>query len=251
MNLEILYKLGLTENEIKVYLSLLELGQSTTGPLIKKTKIPSSKIYQILDSLVGKGIVGYIAHGGVKKFRANRPIVLRHLLDLKEKEVERLKNELEAVLPSLENEFHSEKVNYKVELLEGVRGIKTVYDISLDLLKPGEEMCTIGYPVLASEIFNAYFRDYHKKLAKKKLKAKILYDYDTWFSKKRESRPHADQKYLPKGIVTPAFIHIFQDYVGIMVVTEKQKLSILIKNKEVAESYFQYFKLLWRLGKAP
>jgi sugar-specific transcriptional regulator TrmB len=249
MAFEILKKLGLNNSEIKIYLSLLELGQTTTGPLVKKTRVPSSKIYSLLDGLVEKGLVTYIAHGGVKKFRASRPSVMRHLLDLKEKELDGLKSELEICLPSLEREFDAEKSDYQVELLEGIRGIKTVYDLAIDLLKPGEEMCTIGYPLLASEIFNAYFKEYHKKMVKRRLKARILYDYATWFAKTRESRPHAEQRFLPKGVATPAFIHIFGDYVGIMVVTEKQKLSILIKNKEVAESYLQYFDLLWKLGR--
>lgn len=83
-------------------------------------------------------------------------------------------------------------------------------------------------------------------MLKRGLQAKILYDYDSWFAKKREARPHAEQRYLPKKIHTPAFIHIFRDYVGIMVVTEEQKICIVIKNKEVADSYKQYFELLWR-----
>jgi sugar-specific transcriptional regulator TrmB len=249
MDLEILRNLGLSGNEIKVYLTLLQTGQTTTGPLVKKTGIPSSKIYHVLDGLTEKGLVGYLVHGGMKKFRPNRPIVLRHLLDIRENELGALKKELESALPYLEKEFHAEKSDYKVELLEGTRGIKTVYDIALGLMESGEEMYTIGYPLLASEIFNAYFREYHDRIAKKGLRAKILYDYDTWFSKKREPRPHADQRYLPKNVRTPAFIHIFRDYVGIMVVTGGQKLSILIKNKEVADSYLQYFLLLWKLGK--
>lgn len=251
MDLEILRKLGLNDNEIKTYLALLEIGQTTTGPLVKKTSIPSSKIYQILDSLVEKGLVGYLAHGGVKKFRASRPIVLRHLLDLKEQELTELKTELETSLPSLESEFSAEKTNYNVELLEGLCGIKNIYDISLEQAEKGEEMYTIGYPILASQLLNAYFSEFHKKLAKKKIRTRILYDYDTWFGKKREPRPYAQQRYLPKDIKTPAFIHIFRDHIGIMVVTEKQKLSILIKNKEVAESYVHYFNLLWKSGKEP
>lgn len=249
MDLEILRKLGLNESEIKVYLALLEIGQTTTGPLVKKTGIPSSKIYHILSSLIENGLVGYLMHGGVKLFRPNRPLALRHLLDLKEREMETAKSELEASLPKLEKMFLSEKREYKVELLEGLRGIKTIYDISYDLATKGDEMYTMGYPMLASELLNAYFQKFHAKMAAKGLKAKILYDYDTWFGKSRESRPHAEQRYLPKGIKTPAFIHIFREHIGIMVVTEEQKFSVFIKNKEVADSYIQYFHLLWKMGK--
>ncbi len=251
MNTEILKKLGLDGNEIRVYLALLEIGQTTTGPLVKKSSIPSSKIYHVLDSLIDKGIVSYIIEGKVKLFRANRPAILRHLLDLREQETEKLKQELENILPSLDHEFLAEKKEYSVELLEGLRGIKTVYEISLDIGQKGDVMYTMGYPILASQFLNAYFKDYHKRLVRRGLRAKILYDYDTWFYKKREPRPHAEQRYLPQGIKTPAFIHVFKEYVGIMVVTEKQKLCILIKNKEIANSYLHYFNLLWKLGKEP
>jgi sugar-specific transcriptional regulator TrmB len=246
---ELLKRLGLSTNEINTYLALMELGQTTTGPLIKKSGVPSSKIYQVLSSLEEKGLVGHLAHGGVKIFRANRPIALRHLMDMREKEVEKLKDELEDELPSLEKEFLREPAKYNVEILEGLRGIKTVYDFSLEYVDNGESMRTIGYPILASKLLNAYFKKYHERISRKGVRPLILYDYDTWFGKKREERPHAKQRYLPKGIRTPGFIHIFRDHIAIMVVTENQKLSILIKNKEISDSYKQYFDLLWKNGK--
>lgn len=249
MVVELLSKLGLSQKEIEVYLALLEIGQTKTGPLVKKTRIPSSKIYHVLGTLIDKGLVGSLQHGGVKLFKANPPMVLRHLVERKENELKALNQKLEDALPSLEQEFLMEKPDYNVEILEGLRGIKSVYDLTLDLTGKGEEMCTIGYPLLASTLLNAYFKEYHKKLAKKRVHARILYDHDTWFGKKRAKRPHAKQKYLPKGIHTPAFVHIFKGHIAIMVVTEKQKLCILIKNKEVSESYQQYFDLLWKTGK--
>ncbi|MDO8553713.1 MAG: helix-turn-helix domain-containing protein, partial [Candidatus Micrarchaeota archaeon] len=91
MNTDTLKKIGLSDSEIRVYISLLELGQTTTGPLVKKTGVPSSKIYHILGSLTDKGLVGHVIHGKVKKFRANRPTALRHLLDKREQETAQIK----------------------------------------------------------------------------------------------------------------------------------------------------------------
>jgi len=48
---ELLTEIGLTERESKVYCALLELGQTTTGPLSKKSQVPNSKIYAVLESL--------------------------------------------------------------------------------------------------------------------------------------------------------------------------------------------------------
>jgi HTH-type transcriptional regulator, sugar sensing transcriptional regulator len=250
MERELLEKLGLNRKEIAVYLALLEIGQSRSGRIVKKSGVPSSKIYGVLGSLAEKGLVGVVHKGGIKEFGANHPSVLRHLLELKERELEGMGAELEHALPALEKEYQSENEEYRVEILEGLRGIKSVYDLSLGLCGKGGEMCTMGYPLLASTLLNAYFRQYHKKLREMGVKARVIYDYDTWFGKEREERPNARQRYLPKGVKTPAFVHIFKGHVGIMVVTQKQKLCILIRNKEVSQSYLQYFNLLWKISKS-
>ncbi len=57
MNTAILEKAGLTKNEIKVYLTLVEKGESTSGPLIRAIGINSSKVYESLERLPKKGLV--------------------------------------------------------------------------------------------------------------------------------------------------------------------------------------------------
>src|SRR6478672_5074742 len=47
--------LGLTGYEIKVYLSLLETGSMTASDVSKKSGVPYSKIYEVLNSLEDKG----------------------------------------------------------------------------------------------------------------------------------------------------------------------------------------------------
>ena len=47
--------LGLTGYEIKVYLSLLEKGSMTASDISKKSGVPYSKIYEVLNSLEDKG----------------------------------------------------------------------------------------------------------------------------------------------------------------------------------------------------
>ena len=57
---DILKSIGLSEREIKVYLALLELGQTTVGPVATKTRIQHPKIYQTLEKLIDKGLVNFI-----------------------------------------------------------------------------------------------------------------------------------------------------------------------------------------------
>jgi len=54
MDISPLKEAGLTEGEIRVYLALLELGLSTSGPILEKSGITKSIIYRILDKLIKK-----------------------------------------------------------------------------------------------------------------------------------------------------------------------------------------------------
>ena len=52
MDETLLEKLGLTKGEIKVYLALNKLGESSIGPIGKESKVSKSKMYDILDKLI-------------------------------------------------------------------------------------------------------------------------------------------------------------------------------------------------------
>ena len=58
-----LKELGLTDNEVAVFLALLETGPATAGPLVPKCRLHRSRIYAALERLVDKGLVSVIRKG--------------------------------------------------------------------------------------------------------------------------------------------------------------------------------------------
>ena len=91
MDIRALENLGLTPGEIKVYLALVKLGQTTSGPLVDESGVSVSKIYNVLDRLAKKGLASHIVKQRVKHFQAADP---NRLLDyLKEKEADLEKQE--------------------------------------------------------------------------------------------------------------------------------------------------------------
>ena len=73
MNEKLLEEIGLTRGEIKVYLTLLKIGETTTGKIISEAKISSGKIYEILDKLIQKGLVSYTIKEKTRYFNAASP----------------------------------------------------------------------------------------------------------------------------------------------------------------------------------
>src|SRR3989344_475286 len=96
-----LQRIGLTDGEIKIYLALLELGSTSTGKLTKKSGISGSKVYEVLDRLMNKGLANFIIKNGVKYFEAARPERLLDHLSEKESEIEKEKAEVQKIIPEL------------------------------------------------------------------------------------------------------------------------------------------------------
>ena len=68
-----LTRIGFTIGEAKVYLALLRLGSTTTGPLATEAGVSSSKVYKILARLEKKGLAGHTIKSKVKHFQAIDP----------------------------------------------------------------------------------------------------------------------------------------------------------------------------------
>ena len=101
MDISILKEAGLTEGEIKVYLALLELGSSTTGPIIEKSRIARSIVYQILNKLEQKGLVSHVTKAKRKHYQAAEPNKILEYIDEREKLLEENRKKVERLLPEL------------------------------------------------------------------------------------------------------------------------------------------------------
>ncbi|RLE37752.1 hypothetical protein DRJ17_05875 [Candidatus Woesearchaeota archaeon] len=249
MDTKNLEKIGLTEGEAKVYLALLNLGSSTIGKIIKEACVSNSKVYDILDRLSKKGLVGVVVVNNRKNFEAKDPSRLRELIELKEKGIQEEKQELEKLIPKLQQIQRYAEQPQEAEILQGTRGIKTFVELILNKLKKGDTFYILGAPREANEMLGAYFQDWHKRRVKKKIHCKILYNQDAkkW-AKIRKKMPFTQVRFLPKEIKTPALIDISMDYVATILFGERP-LCFVIKNKKISNSYISYFELLWKISK--
>src|SRR3989338_7912448 len=87
MDISNLKKIGLTEGELKLYDALLELGESTRTELAKKSGISPSKIYDVANRLLEKGIISSVKKNNVIHFSASDPERIKDFIESKEKEI--------------------------------------------------------------------------------------------------------------------------------------------------------------------
>src|SRR3989338_463264 len=56
---EVLEQVGLSKNETKVYLALLEIGAATAGEIASQAKIHRTNVYDAMERLLEKGLVTF------------------------------------------------------------------------------------------------------------------------------------------------------------------------------------------------
>ena len=241
MDTEILKEIGLNENEIKVYIILLRLGSSKVNEVYDKTKIPRSFIYEVLKSLIDKGLVSYVIKSGIRYYEAAKPLKLKEIL--KEKE-----SKLDSILPELENIKKLVKKKPTVELYEGVEGIKTILE---DILKM--EKGEIMYAYSNEDIFKLltfYFPNFIKRRAKKGIFGRII-EEDT--EKIREDQKRDKSEYREMRITKIKFnstTFIYGDKIALITTSKDEPIGVLIENKEMAETQKKVFHVLWEAAKA-
>src|SRR3989344_7078089 len=173
---KILEEIGFTKGEIKVYLTLLELGSTTTGGIIKKSKVSPSKVYDILEKLIQKGVVNYVIKGKVKYFEAASPKRILEYLQEKEEKIKAQEKELNKVLPQLIQKQKLIESIQEAKVYKGWKGVQTAFNFILEVLKRGENY--IGFVATEKEQqskeVQLFFAKYHKKRYERGLKVSLI-----------------------------------------------------------------------------
>lgn len=243
MDTKVLEDIGLSTAEIKIYLSLLELGSTTAGPLIEKSGLQSSVVYNAIQKLTAKGFLAAVQQGKKHHYSAADPRHITRYIDEK-------KIAFESILPTLLIKQQNAKESPQVVAFEGIKGVRELLETLLDA--SGKEHHTIGSAQESLMLGEAFWVDYHKRRAAKGIKAKLLFNESLQRWAAETKYPNAEVRYTQAGFEPLTETIIRGERIGIIVWTEKP-IGILIKNVVAAKSYDQYFQVLWQqtAGRAP
>ncbi len=248
MEEKILYDLDFTKGEVKVYIALLKLGNSTTGPIINKSKISKSKVYEILDRLIKKGVVSEIKDEKIKKFQAVNPEKLNDIFQDKKTELENVGKELEKSIPILKGFFDSIAEKQEVTVYKGYTGLKNIFEDVLNFLEEGDEHIAFVASNMPKAFFN-YIKQWQKRRIKKKIHMKVIYNnkISSQVSIGKKSK-FSQIKILKQDFTPPAVFNLYKNKTAILL-WSKNPIGILIENEEITNSFRQYFEMMWKIAK--
>jgi sugar-specific transcriptional regulator TrmB len=238
MHQALLTKLGLRENEGRVYESILNIGLAGVSDIATSAGLYRPAVYSALTSLVDRGLVVVSRKGKRKVFAAESPQQL-------EKLVKSLENELEVGMPELMSMYASTMHRPFIRYFEGAKGIRHVYEDLLLTLKKGDVAYRYESPKDHKEYARYIPNEYRRRiLDETEVDWYIITNEITYNKKKR--RLGRLFKMIPPEYGMFAFDitqHIYQDKVAF--IDFKNETASIIESVSFAQFQKQIFRLLF------
>lgn len=243
-----LLKLNLKEHESQVYLELVLLGPTTSGPLIKKTGLHRNVVYTSLEHLVDRKYVLESQFRGKKQFVAAEPGVIEQEFLQKSVVAKEVAQEIGklAVHPVQEitvYEGNEAYLNLLTELIHKLPRGGTSYILGTG----GEEFMELTMRKLWSR--------YHKAVRQQGIHIRMI-SYESHRSMLDRDlageRDLYDIRYLPDNIENPSGVRIYPEagvIVNMIFSTATQPVTaIRIRNQDLVQGQLNLFENLWKMG---
>ncbi len=236
MDEKILSEIGLSNSEIKVYISLLELGETTSGPIIEKTQLQSSVVHRAIKQLLEKGLISYLIRGKDKHYKPTNPHTLVNYIENKKKKVQ-------DILPELLAKQKVSTGKNSVEMFEGKRAIFTLLN---DLIRDAEKnedyfSFSLVEPHKDKEIID-FYQTYNLRRREKNLKVKVLvnnrvksiYEKNYPIELLKKANVRYSDFHFPQGII------IFRNQL-ILLDWQDNPHAVKITNQKTASQFKEFF----------
>ncbi len=245
-----LEELGLTQNEVKVYMASLEIGAATAQQLAAKAAVVRPTAYVAIGGLVKRGLMSSHTRGKKQFFQGEKPGKLLTLLTGQKKKIEEQENKLKNLLPELEHLQKMTQNKLEVNYYEGWEGLKVMQDT---LIESGVKNFDVAmYQSVAKVEYNKLPADkainYNIELNKKKVGKRVMIigdkqDFKTW-------RPFVTNSKVQYKILqnkddkTAGEIAIFGEYVTLISYSDIP-YGCLIKSLDIAKLLKLLFDKTW------
>ena len=235
---EALGGLGLTPNDVKVYLALLELGATTSGAIVKRSGLHVPRVYEAIGRLEAKGLVSHVLRNNKRHFEAAEPARLLEITRKQEEQVKGIMAELAAKRKS------AEKKEETATIYQGVRGLRTVLGGILDELRGGGEYVDFGVSGLFKQVMGPYWDVWQKEKKRRRIRSRCIFD-ETVRTTALYTDYYGEARFVPSIHHCPSDTMIYGDKIALFIWAAEVPTVILIKDKTTAQGYRNIFEWMW------
>ena len=233
---ETLKKIGLSDEEINIYLLLLKKGYSKATTISKELGVARTTVYRFLISLHEKGLISENIQNNVKHFY---PVNPKRIPEIIEERVE----EIKAIIPKLNSLKKITKEETKVELFKGKEGIKTIMK---DILREKKPYTFIGEAEKYFSEIEIFTIQWLKKIEIANIHSKLLCSEEQRFKIAKTEK----YKLLPPDLIPEISTWTYGNKTALFVWSDPL-YAIIIDSKSVTKGNKKTFDYFWLMAKKP
>jgi len=235
----ILEENGFSKAEAKVYLTLLKLGETKSGQIIKQTSLQSSVVHNALNTLADKGFLTYIIKGKTKHYQVAEPKIINNYIESKQKNFLKILPELESL------KLKSKLEPIKVEIYEGYKGL---LNATLRLIEGSRRGDIYKYFAMSEAVLNEDATEFFRKVDNLKKEKGIIIRGIANQESKNKFKDYKESKIRYANQNIPPAMNIFKDKILIYSLSEKP-VVIYVQSKELAQQYHKMWDDIWSKSK--
>lgn len=237
---------GLTEEEGRIYLVLLEWGVLSALQISRGLKMGRTKVYRLLDKLIGKGLVINQFNETGFTFRAEPPEKLGLLVNLKQAEVEGLARSLPQVQAALHNRMGSGEEGSRVLYYRGRKGLAQV---NFNMTKARGELLSFELSTASAFMKHEEAEVLRQELVANKIVTKTITNaiHLPAFTGVSEMVSHwLEIRHIPKErFEITAEVFVYNDVYCLYRYTDNDVFAVEIYNQDLANMQRQVFSWVW------
>ncbi len=232
MERSVLKELGFSEGEAEIYLALIKKGKASIMQLSKTTGRHRTHIYDTVEKLKEKGLIAESVIYNKRFLIASPPENILYYLKETQEKAESVVSELKKFEKIIEKDV-------KVETYKGTAGLKIILR---DILREKKDYVGYGEGVRFEKVLPAFYEQFRKQSEKSGLGLRLIVKTGVEIPKRKK----LTVKFL--GYVSPSTTFVYADKIAIFI-WEPFPTVIKITDIQVADSYRNYFEILWRSAK--
>jgi len=237
----VLKNIGLEENEARVYLASLSLGQTTVLKIARNSELKRTTVYGIIESLKNKGLMR-IEMKGLKSFYiAENPEYLESMLDTR-------KRELNSNLANFMALYKLQGEESSIKYYTGLKAMKKVYLETLDEIRTGDEYLIITNQKKWFELDPEFWmKQYIEERAKLPCKIRLIsQDSDVAREHQKFQKNYNEEFKIFKEGTNIEIDVVITNQKLIIVDLSMPLTTLVIQNKNIINLQKQMFEIIWK-----
>lgn len=249
MNEKIIIGAGLTKEQARIYLFLLENGLTPAKGIASKTGIGRALTYKILEQLIDLELAEKREDiGKVTLFFPTHPKRIKELVVARKERAVEASEAFEHSFGLLASSFNLLSGKPNIQFFEGVEGLQRVYD---DILETNQHIRVISSPIHHGKQEALHLiREQIIKQAVQKIQTKAITPHaegqtETTTPVSEDKKYLITRKIVPaEKLNIPAQVIVYGDKVAITNFRE-DVITVVIESKYIAETFRLMFEYMW------